>query len=289
MQILRTKYFGFTFILGGLTLCGTGLWLILSPTQFEATSTINLETDEPNVKGQVSYDPYFTQTELEIIQSPVVLGKVVEALNLNIAWGKKYGDGNPFDTVKSIKLLQSRIILEPVRNTQLLKISFFDQDPNEAAEIANAIAKAYQDFRMEKRKRLTQEGIQVLTIHFQEEEQAIKVRQENLERLGRQLNLPNSEPAEELLKSNYPSYFETQRQLQNLIEVHKLLAAKIEAEKLNGFLIADPLVISIELAESPKFPVSPNRWLGVALMVIGLFSIGGGFLLLKFSRRSGWL
>ena len=142
---------------------------------------------------------------------------------------------------------------------------------------------------MEKRKRLTQEGIQVLTIHFQEEEQAIKVRQENLERLGRQLNLPNSEPAEELLKSNYPSYFETQRQLQNLIEVHKLLAAKIEAEKLNGFLIADPLVISIELAESPKFPVSPNRWLGVALMVIGLFSIGGGFLLLKFSRRSGWL
>ena len=126
MEILRTKYLGFTFLLGGLALCGTGLWLMLSPTQFEATSTINLETDDPNIKGQVSYDPYFTPNRIGNHPVPVVLGKVVEALNLNIAWGKKYGDGNPFDTVKSIKLLQSRIILEPVRNTQLLKISFFD-------------------------------------------------------------------------------------------------------------------------------------------------------------------
>jgi len=40
------------------------------------------------------YDPYFIQTEFELIQSEVILGKVIEELNLNVEWGKKYNAGN---------------------------------------------------------------------------------------------------------------------------------------------------------------------------------------------------
>jgi len=36
------------------------------------------------------YDPYFIQTEFEIIQSQLVLNSVIDKLKLNVAWGKKY-------------------------------------------------------------------------------------------------------------------------------------------------------------------------------------------------------
>ena len=39
------------------------------------------------------YDPYFIQTESELIRSEAVLGKVIKDLNLNEAWGKKQGGG----------------------------------------------------------------------------------------------------------------------------------------------------------------------------------------------------
>jgi uncharacterized protein involved in exopolysaccharide biosynthesis len=283
MQILRIKILGFMLLLIGLALCGAGFWLLLSLAQYQASSEINLETDASVANGQVLYEPYFFQTELEIIQSPIVLSNVVEDLNLNVLWGKKYDNGDPFKTVKSIKLLQSRIKLELVRNTTLLKIGFSSEDPNEAALIANAIAKSYQGNHFERRRQLKTHGIEVLAQQFREEEQNIKAKQENLAQLRKQLNLPNSELAEELLKSNYPSYFQAKQQLQEIEEVHKLLTAKIEAEHLNSGVIADPPVIFTEHAEPPKFPVSPNRWLGAMLLAIGLLTTVRGFLLLKSS------
>jgi uncharacterized protein involved in exopolysaccharide biosynthesis len=287
METRRTKILGFMLLLAGLALCSTGLWLLLSPAQFKAATTIKLEPDDPDINGQVSYNPYFLQTELEIIQSPLVLSNVVESLNLNVRWGKKYGNGNPLETAKSISRLQRQMKLEPILNSELLKISFFGHDPNEAAGIANAIAKSYFDFRMERWKQLTRAGIQVLAEQYQINEQNIKTNQENLGQLAKQLNLPNPEPTGELLRSNYPSYFQAKQELQKLMSLHKKVATTIETWRLKIQIPNTSLVEIIYVAEPPKFPSSPNRWLGMALMVIGLFSTVGGFLLLKSSRRSG--
>ena len=287
MQILRTKILGFMLLLGGLALSGTGLWLLLSPAQYQAMARIKLEPDTggDDGNGQGMYDPYFIQTELEIIQSPLVLSDVVKSLNLNVEWGKKYGEGSPLETAKIIKLLRSQITLDPIRNTMLLDINFFSDDPNEAARIANAIAKAYSDYRVERHKQVTQGGIQVLTEALQEQDQVIKSRQENLEQLGKQLNLPNPEPTEELLKSNYPSYFQAKNKLQNFEDFYKMLAAKIEEEKSSFQIQKTSLVEIVDAAKPPEFPVGPNRWLGATLLAIGLFPTVGGFLLLKSSRR----
>src|SRR5882757_7637687 len=63
------------------------------PESFASTTRILVEREHPDVEsigGTPSvggYDPYFIQTEFNIIQSEVVLGKVVDALNLNEEWG----------------------------------------------------------------------------------------------------------------------------------------------------------------------------------------------------------
>lgn len=274
-------------LLAGLVLCGAGLWLLLRPAQYQATVRMESEptdTGWPNA-STMTYDPYFIQTEFEVIQSQVVLGKVVESLNLNVEWGKKYGTGSPLKATETIALLKQRMSLSLVKNTKLIEISFHSEDPNEAAGIASAIAKAYQDYRMEMRRQMTLEGIKVLTASLQEEQHSIEAKQEKLEQLRKQLNMPNPEPAEELLKSNYPSYFQAKRGLQNMIEFHKLIAAKNESEKLDVKIPKPSMVEIVNIAEPPKFPVSPSRSLGAALLAIGLFPTVGGFLFLKSSRR----
>src|SRR5439155_17663782 len=68
------------------------------PKSFSSTARIKVERDQSDISeigGRMTapgaaYDPYFIQTEFEVIQSEVILGKVIEELNLNVEWGKKY-------------------------------------------------------------------------------------------------------------------------------------------------------------------------------------------------------
>src|ERR1700722_19490887 len=69
------------------------------PVSYSSTSQIKIEpdisSDIANMNGTGGptpmYDAYFLQTELTILQGPAVLGKVIDQLNLNSVWGKKYG------------------------------------------------------------------------------------------------------------------------------------------------------------------------------------------------------
>jgi capsular polysaccharide biosynthesis protein len=69
---------------------------------------------------------------------------VVEKLNLNVDWGKKYNGGMKLSTAEAAEFLRRRIMIRPVRNSQLLSITVFDEDRNEAARLANAITDTYR-------------------------------------------------------------------------------------------------------------------------------------------------
>lgn len=88
-------------------------------------------------------DPYLMQTELEIIQSEVVLSRVVEDMDLNVEWGNRYLEGSPLTTLESLKILRRQLDLRPVRGTGLIEITIFSPQPEEAAKLANAIATSY--------------------------------------------------------------------------------------------------------------------------------------------------
>jgi uncharacterized protein involved in exopolysaccharide biosynthesis len=304
METLRTKILGFALLLAGLALCGAGLWLLLSPAQYQATVRIKSEFDGIGINGPVNvYDPYFIQTEFQIIQSSYVLSNVVQSLNLNVEWGKKYGDGNPLETVKTIKLLQRRMNLEPVRNSIAIKISFISEDPDEAARIANAIANAYRDYRLKLHQQLATNGIEVLEQSYQKEDEQIRVLQSNVDLPREKFKIQNdtSPPPNQSQTFNSTSlssygngstnalaeqpYWEAKRDLESKNEFHKLLAAKIAAAKLVLQYPKTSMVEIVDVAQPPKFSASPNRWLGVALLAIGLFPTIGGFLLLKSSFR----
>ena len=254
MKIRQTKILGLALLLGGLTLAGLGLWLLLSPAQYVATAKIwvvNDVSDYPmgyNPNERVMFDPYFTQTTFEIIQSGLILSNVVATLNLNETWGKKYFDGSKLTTAESIKIINQHLRLAPVRNTSLIEITYISDDPKEAAYLANAIADGYRDYRLDTRQEISKKGMEILQQQYQDEEKQLLLQPTNREQL-----------------------------LQN----HKLLAAKIEAERLEMQIPKFSTVQIVDQAKPPQFPVSPNRTLGAVLFAAGLLSLLAGILLLK--------
>src|SRR5664279_3759219 len=114
------------------------------PESYSSTTRIKIERDQSDISGFAErgggvpiYDPYFIQTEFELIQSEAILGKVIEDLDLNTAWGKKYANGERLKTSETLTLLKGRIDLRPVRNTSLIEIRVYSEKPDEAAKIAN--------------------------------------------------------------------------------------------------------------------------------------------------------
>ena len=298
MEIRRTKILGFTLLLAGLALCAAGLWLLLSPAQYRATARIKVEPeviDIARLRNDIAglggpardpsvYDPYFIQTEIEVIQSEAVLRKAVEFLRLNAEWGEKYAGGNPLKTVESIKLLRHRVAAYVVPSTlYLIEIRATSEDPAEAAKIANATAEAYMKYRVEERRQLILKGIEILTENYQREEEQIKTNQEHLEQLRKHLNLTNSE-AEGLLESNYPPYFLAKKEFDKMTNFHSLLKKKIETEKNDVNLVQISHVKIVDLAIPPQTPEGPNRLLGAILFAIGLAMTAGEFFLPGFSR-----
>jgi uncharacterized protein involved in exopolysaccharide biosynthesis len=187
----------------GLVLMFLGIYLQVAPNTYRAVARLNVDhgrssggqNSEGGLAGaadRYAADPYYLQTEYEVMQSELVLGKVIKNLDLDTVWGKKYAHGEKLKTQESMALLKARMSLRPVRNTSLIEISVSSEKPDEAAQIANEIATTYKSFRLEQRLGMSRDGIEVLEQQYQQQETRIKEAQTNVDYLRRELNIPDS-------------------------------------------------------------------------------------------------
>jgi capsular exopolysaccharide synthesis family protein len=169
------------------------------PVAYSSTSQVVVKPDETDISGMngqqggSSYDPYFLTTELEILKGPIVLDKVIDALNLNAVWGAKYGVGT-FKTSETEVFLQGMMNLNPIRNTTLVDITVYSSDNKEASNLANAIANAYRDYRLDRHRNLRLGGIKSLKEKYQADGQQIQMIQTNVDQLRRDLDIRDTDP-----------------------------------------------------------------------------------------------
>jgi capsular exopolysaccharide synthesis family protein len=168
------------------------------PESYSSSTRIKIERDQSDVTGfterpmTLGYDPYFIQTEFELIKSEVILDKVIEDLNLNVEWGKKYAAGERLKTPETMAMLENRLDLRPVRNTSLIEIRVFSEKPEEAARIANEIADVYKKHRQDQRKEMSTGGIKALEEKWQAQEEKVRAAQTNVDRLRKDLNISDA-------------------------------------------------------------------------------------------------
>ena len=135
-----------TLLCSGLVSLGIGLRLWFPSARFAATTRVKIQLElERDPSATNSYNAYFMQNEFELIQSDVILRKVVESLALPNRWGKR--DGRKLEIPDALAMLKAHLTLEPVRCTSLVRIQLTSEDPNEAAEITHAVAEQYDNYR----------------------------------------------------------------------------------------------------------------------------------------------
>jgi uncharacterized protein involved in exopolysaccharide biosynthesis len=115
------------------------------PESFVSQARIALRPNATNPAASGVFDPRFIQTECEVIQSEAILGQAIDDLDLNREWGKKYANGDRLKTTETLALLRARMDLRPLPNTSIIEIRVYDERPDEAAKVANAIAEAYRE------------------------------------------------------------------------------------------------------------------------------------------------
>jgi capsular exopolysaccharide synthesis family protein len=173
------------------TFIATFVTFLMRP-QFSSTAQIKIE---PDMVSDVStfnggpgtyapYDAYFMETESKVIMGDVVLNRVVDALNLNTVWGKKYSpDGQPLKTSDSMEYLRRFVGLDVDRNTKLIDISVMNEDKQLASDIANSVAQSYKDYRSEQHEDRMTNGIAKLEEDYEIEDAKIQLMQSNVDQL----------------------------------------------------------------------------------------------------------
>jgi capsular exopolysaccharide synthesis family protein len=179
------------------------------PERFASTARIKIERDQTDIASMTlpttmgpGYDPYFIQTEFEVIQSEVILGDVVDKLMLDDEhkqkvplrelWGRRYQGGVKLSRQEAMSFLKGHLNLSPVRNTSLIEIRFSSENPQEAADVANAVADAYLKHRIAKRKELTSGGIEALKARMDEESAHVSEAESNVAWLRISLQIPDA-------------------------------------------------------------------------------------------------
>ena len=97
-------------------------------------------------------------------------------------------------TTETLEILRNQLNLAPVRNTTLVDITVFDGDKNEASALANVIAKAYKDYRLERHNLQTMGGITALEREYQGEEEKIQLLRTNVDILRNKLGVNDTDP-----------------------------------------------------------------------------------------------
>ncbi len=172
------------------------------PESFSSTARIRIERDTPDIPSigdrqfasSMPYDPYFIQTEFEVLQSEVILGKVISALNLNQEWAAKFGGGERLKTSETMQILKHNMELRPVRNTSVIEIRVFDEKAEQAAKIANAIADTYWSHRQDQSHEQTRNGIKALEERWNRQLAEVDEAQTNVDRLRTELKISDPDP-----------------------------------------------------------------------------------------------
>jgi hypothetical protein len=267
-QIMPNRWkplLGFTLPTIALVLGGVGLWLLLSPVQYTAVTRLKMQFDWDD--GPTRYGYRYAMRASEQTICTYGLSNAVEGLYKERI--ETYPAESPERTAKALSYYRERIGFLPiVYMDNIVQITFTSEDPQEAAEVVNAVAEAYRDFRIQTRKEMIQKGIEVLSTLYQVEEKQINESQVKIDLLHQQLKVSESDthtshPPEQQI------YWDEVSKLDQTIKMHKLVAAKIEAEKLD---VESPKsgVQIVERAELPEKPSGPNRILGLVLLVTGV-------------------
>jgi uncharacterized protein involved in exopolysaccharide biosynthesis len=133
-----------------------GMWLLLIvmvtllQRQYYASTAIIEVKRKPAPGGAAAeFDPYFLQSEFEKLASKTVLYPVIEKLDLQSSYGGSLKLPAPLSIEATYRLLRNDLSVAQYRNTELIKVTVFNEDKTLAMRAANEIVTMYWGLSLE--------------------------------------------------------------------------------------------------------------------------------------------
>lgn len=132
------------------------------PREYQSSVFIEVKStaENPRIFGgdfnQPVHDPQLAPTVYQVIQRTGILYPVIDELKLQDKWAR---EGRRPSREVAYQILRSKLDVDEVRNTDLLQISVYDINPQEAADIANKIVAVYQDKRVDEEKEILNRAV----------------------------------------------------------------------------------------------------------------------------------
>ena len=214
------------FVLAVIVVGTAAVVTAILPRWYLSTAEVRVEKPDGEVKlfqnqGSAYYDPYFLQDQYRIMQSPKILHPVIERLDLNRRVAAMLNSPDPLPRDITVDYLVRQMLqLESPRNSSMINISVFAQDPQLAADIANEIARVYSDDRIAFATSEQRAGLAQLRRELETQERNVSAQRDRVEQLRDELNLAGVD-----LNARYSDMeIETLRQMQN-----SLIALRVDA------------------------------------------------------------
>jgi succinoglycan biosynthesis transport protein ExoP len=214
---------------------------------YRATVTLLIEFEQPKiinieeVYGISSANKDYYQTQLEILKSRSLVEKVVDKLNLvshnafnqdtaSVRWfdwrhwlGQiEEPSVTPTSTQRKYQAIVNKILanlsIEPVRNTQLAKISFESKNAQLAADVVNTLANLYIETDLNARLAMTKQATALLTERIDELRRKLSQSEQALQAYLEEHNLVNVEGVKSV------AIKQIEEMASNLVKAHRQLA-----------------------------------------------------------------
>ena len=169
-----------------LVVITTAVVTYFQPREYQSSVFIEVKStaETPRIfgnEGNIPYhDPQLAPTVYQIIQRTGILYPVIEDLKLQDKWAR---DGNRPSREQAYQILRGKLDLDEVRNTDLLQISVFDTDPQEAADIANKIVAVYQEKRVQEEREILNRAVETMNEEVAKEEQKVEAASNQVARI----------------------------------------------------------------------------------------------------------
>lgn len=193
-RVIRSRKEVILAVLLLVVVTGTAFTLML-PKKYMADVRIlvrddNIDVDVFERQIQQGYNPFFLRTQYEVIQSRQILYQVINNLNLQRVWGEVAGEeGTPLTREQAFETLSRSIKVEQYRDTSLIQIQVYREDPDEAARVANEIAVVYRDQRLLLKRRELKRAIDALEIELQKQQEKVDKAESELEGIRKELGV----------------------------------------------------------------------------------------------------
>lgn len=200
-MLRRRRWLIAACVLAALLAAGVVTWL--STPMYRATTLLNLDPQGASsfeVAGAparaAAPDSEIFATEAQLMRNREVAERVVTKLKL--AGAPEATTASPDAVTSEALRIQRFTEVKPVRGTNLIELSYIADSPKKAAELANAVAEAYIDWKLDLKFRVIGQASKFLASQIEEAKQTLSEKEQRRLALGRQKDIlevaPQSNP-----------------------------------------------------------------------------------------------